>query len=76
MPREETGSTGCGISAPLRDCTVALIAIAFALPYVPYAGVFGFVPLPPGLLAVLAVITGLYVLAAEILKRWFYRPSP
>jgi Mg2+-importing ATPase len=57
----------------LLASTVALIAVTFAMPYLPYAGVLGFVPLPAGLLAALAAITALYVLAAEVLKRWFYR---
>ena len=35
--------------------------------------VLGFVPVPPLLLVTLAVITGLYVVSAEVMKRWFYR---
>ena len=52
--------------------TAVLIPVAFAIPYVPYAEVFGFVPLPAGLLATLAGITALYVIAAELLKPRFY----
>jgi hypothetical protein len=33
----------------------------------------GFVPLPPGLMAAILAISGLYVLAAELLKPRFYR---
>ncbi|HEY0993949.1 MAG TPA: magnesium-translocating P-type ATPase [Kofleriaceae bacterium] len=57
----------------LLGTTVALIALSFAIPYLPYAGVLGFVPLPASLLGLLAAITVLYVAAAELTKRWFYR---
>jgi hypothetical protein len=35
--------------------------------------VFGFVMLPVSILVAIAGITVLYVLATELLKRWFYR---
>jgi hypothetical protein len=35
-------------------------------------GVFGFVPLAPGLLMALVGITVLYVVATELQKRWFF----
>jgi hypothetical protein len=38
-------------------------------------GVFGFVPLPGGLLATIGLITVLYVAATELQKRRFYRRS-
>lgn len=53
--------------------TALLIALAVAIPYLPYAGLLGFVPLPAGVILALAVITVLYVAAAEAAKRWFYR---
>ena len=53
--------------------TVALVAVTFAVPYLPYARLLGFVPAPPGLLGALAGIVGAYVAAAELTKRWFYR---
>jgi Mg2+-importing ATPase len=56
----------------LLASTVALVAVAFAVPYVPGASVFGFVPLPLGVLAALMLITIAYVSAAELMKRWFY----
>jgi len=55
--------------------TMSLIALAFAIPYLPFAGVFGFVPLPGALLATVSLITVLYVAATELQKRWFYRKS-
>ncbi len=53
--------------------TGALIPIAFAIPYLPFAAVFGLVPLPASLLAAIAGIAMLYVAATELQKAWFYR---
>jgi P-type Mg2+ transporter len=56
--------------------TIALIPVAFAIPYVPFAGLFGFEPLPARLVGTIATITILYVFATELLKRRFYlRPD-
>jgi Mg2+-importing ATPase len=55
--------------------TIGLIVLSFAVPYVPGTQVFGFVPLPASLLGAVAAITGLYVVATELAKRWFYRSS-
>jgi hypothetical protein len=41
-----------------------------------HAEVLGFVPLAPGVLAAVAGITVLYVLATELMKRWYYRREP
>jgi Mg2+-importing ATPase len=59
----------------LLASTAALVPVALAIPYVPLAPVLGFVPLPPVLLATLCTIAGLYVLAAELAKGWFYRTA-
>ena len=53
--------------------TVAMVGLAFAIPYLPFAAILGFVPLPSGVVASLVVITVLYVVAVEIVKLWFYR---
>jgi Mg2+-importing ATPase len=53
--------------------TQILIVLTFALPYIPFADLLDFVPLPASLLATLAGVTVLYVAAAELTKRWFYR---
>ena len=53
--------------------TVALIALTVAIPYLPFIGVFGFVPLPGMLLVTVIAITALYVAATELTKRRFYR---
>ena len=55
--------------------TIALIVVTFAVPYLPFVGVLGFVPLPPLLLGALALITVVYVIAAEGTKSWFYRTA-
>jgi len=52
--------------------TVLLIGLSLAIPYLPPARVFGFVPIPFTLLAVVVGITGLYVVATEVAKRAFY----
>jgi Mg2+-importing ATPase len=53
--------------------TVVVAALALAIPYLPLVGVLGFAPLAPPLLAGLVLVTATYVVATEILKRWFYR---
>ena len=53
--------------------TLVLIVVAFAVPYLPYVQVLGFVPAPAGLLAALAGIAAIYVASAELMKAWFYR---
>src|SRR6185295_14731003 len=55
--------------------TVALIALTFAVPYLPSIGVFGLVPLPVAVLVTVSAITALYVVAAEITKSVFYRDA-
>jgi Mg2+-importing ATPase len=62
--------------AVLLWSTIVLIVFTFAVPYLPYATVFGFVPLPGSLLVTVATITAVYVAAAEMTKRWFYRTAP
>ena len=57
----------------LSDIELVIALVVRAIPYLPYAGVLGFVPLPASLLGLVAAITALYVLAAELTKRWFYR---
>jgi hypothetical protein len=46
--------------------------LAFATPYLPFPGVFAFVPLPGALLATIAVIVLTYAAATERHKKWFY----
>jgi Mg2+-importing ATPase len=53
--------------------TVIVCLIAFAIPYLPFNHLLGFLPLPAGLMAMLLLITVLYVLSTEIVKQAFYR---
>ncbi len=55
----------------ISTLAVALLAVAF--PYLPFAGVFGFVPLPASLILAVLGITGAYVVATEMAKASFYR---
>jgi Mg2+-importing ATPase len=52
--------------------SVAVGVLCIVLPYLPFAGLLGFVPLPPAVLAAMAGITVLYVLAVEAAKRRLY----
>ena len=52
--------------------TLALVVLTFALPYLPFIGVFGFVPLPGVMLVTISAITALYVVATELAKSRFY----
>ena len=61
-------------STVLMWTSAAVAVVAVALPYVPAAqALFGFVPLPPTLLAVLVLITLLYTAASEAAKQVFFR---
>lgn len=63
-------------SRPLLLATLGVAAVTLALPYVPGADVFGFVPLPAGLmLGLLGIAAGL-VGASEAAKRLFFRWHP
>ncbi len=53
--------------------TAVLVPVACAIPWLPGMEVFGFVPLPAGVIAVVAGVTAAYVLATEVQKRVFYR---
>jgi P-type Mg2+ transporter len=53
--------------------TLIIVATTLLLPYTPIAGLFGFQPLPMIFLVLLGVIVVLYISAAEVMKRYFYR---
>lgn len=55
--------------------SVAVAAVALAIPYLPHARSFGFEPLPAPLLAALVAITALYAGSAELLKNRIYEWS-
>jgi Mg2+-importing ATPase len=52
--------------------TIAVLALTLAIPALPGAALFGFVPLPLEVMAVLIAITVAYVLATELVKRRFF----
>lgn len=52
--------------------TLGVVTLALLLPYLPYASIFGFVPLPAPLLLGVIGLTLAYVLAVELAKRLFY----
>ncbi|HTO07927.1 MAG TPA: magnesium-translocating P-type ATPase [Myxococcota bacterium] len=56
-------------SRALVASSVAVGAIALALPYSPLAGPLGFAPLPPALLGAMLGLVALYFASAEALKR-------
>ncbi len=56
--------------------SVAVAVLAVALPYLPFAEVFGFVPVPLPIMATLVGVTTAYVVCSELVKlRWFARPA-
>ena len=56
----------------LLGSTAGVIALTLLLPYLPFAGVFGFVPLPAPLMLSMVVLTLAYVIVAEFAKKYFY----
>jgi Mg2+-importing ATPase len=62
-------------SALLAGSTLLVGAITLVLPFSPAADVLGLTGPSPQLLAVLGVITALYVVATELAKRVFYRAA-
>jgi P-type Mg2+ transporter len=53
--------------------TLILIPVTFAIPYLPYADILGFVPLPVPIVLALVAITSGYVGTTELVKARFYR---
>jgi len=53
--------------------TLAVIGFAFALPYLPLADLFGFVPLNASVIGFIAAITLAYIASTEVMKLWFFR---
>lgn len=60
-------------STPLMCMTAGVALLAMVFPYLPFAGLFGFAPLPaPYLLAILGIVLT-YLVSAELVKRWFFK---
>jgi Mg2+-importing ATPase len=47
--------------------------VTLVVPYLPFGSFMGFRPLPAWVMAALVTLTGLYVVAAEIAKKFFYQ---
>jgi Mg2+-importing ATPase len=59
----------------LSIATVVVVLFVLVLPYMPFAGLFGFTPLPKAFYGWLLLIVAAYMISAELAKRWFYRNS-
>ena len=57
----------------LLAASLGVIAVALALPYLPFSWLFGFVPLPAPLVLAIGAMTLAYVAAVEAAKARFYR---
>jgi Mg2+-importing ATPase len=59
---------------PLLAATaIAIVAVAWILPFTPLAALLGFVAPPLAFLLAIAGLVALYLACAEVAKRWFYR---
>ncbi|MFM9916741.1 MAG: magnesium-translocating P-type ATPase [Rhizobacter sp.] len=56
--------------------SLAVVGVAIAFPFTPWAARFGFVAVPGEVLALVAGLTVVYLAVAEMAKRLFYRLSP
>lgn len=56
----------------LWTSTLVVSGITLAIPYLPFVSLLGFTPLPLWVMAALVVVTGLYVIAAELAKKYFF----
>jgi P-type Mg2+ transporter len=60
----------------LLTATLLIVAVGILLPVTPLAELLGFQPLPLSILLAIGMIVALYVIAAEITKRSFYKKVP
>jgi Mg2+-importing ATPase len=56
----------------LWTSTLAVSLLTLAIPYLPFGDFLGFTPLPPWVMVALVTLMGLYVVAAEAAKKYFY----
>ncbi|OGG01460.1 magnesium-translocating P-type ATPase [Candidatus Gottesmanbacteria bacterium RBG_16_52_11] len=57
----------------LSISTAAVVAVGWIIPFTGFGKYFGFTPLPPAVMLLLAGIVGLYLVTAELGKRVYYR---
>jgi Mg2+-importing ATPase len=60
-------------SAPLMLMSLGVCAVGALLPYSPFAGALGFVPLPPLFWPILALMVLAYLALTHVMKVWFHR---
>ncbi|HJS89401.1 MAG TPA: magnesium-translocating P-type ATPase [Steroidobacteraceae bacterium] len=60
-------------SAPLMLTSLGVCAVGAILPYSPFAGALGFVPLPPLFWPILALMVLAYLALTHVMKVWFHR---
>ena len=63
----------CTPSSSLLSATLLVVAISLALPFTRVAPAFGFTSVPASFVALMSLIVVLYVVSAELAKRWFYK---
>jgi Mg2+-importing ATPase len=59
----------------LLIATLMIVGVTLIFPYTPFGKTFGFSPLPISFLLFMGVIVILYIIAAEIAKRVFYKKA-
>ena len=57
----------------LLFATVAVVIATAVLPFLAFGKFFGFVPISPSFILFTAIIVALYILGAELTKRFFYK---
>ncbi|HHV24653.1 MAG: magnesium-translocating P-type ATPase [Methanosarcina sp.] len=57
----------------LLIATIFIVVFTLGFPLTPFAALFGFKPLPIQVILILGALVGLYILAAETIKKRFYK---
>ncbi|MHB8101033.1 MAG: magnesium-translocating P-type ATPase [Methanosarcina sp.] len=57
----------------LLATTLLIVGLTLCFPLTPFASPFGFQPLPVSVILIIGAIVGLYILAAETIKKIFYK---
>jgi len=57
----------------LLATTLLIVGLTLCFPLIPFAAPFGFKPLPISVILIIGAIVGLYILAAETIKKIFYK---